>query len=106
MKILIDIYNLLYTINTRGNSTIQMADSICAIAAFINQKQFNYIYTGEKGDNNMTQEQLMQLQRIYNTLMTIETKGSNTLIMADCLRALQELGEKVQVIEEDSEKGE
>lgn len=54
----------------------------------------------------MTQEQLVRLQRIYNTLMTIETKGSNTLTMADCLRALQELGENIQVIEEDSEKGE
>ena len=39
---------------------------------------------------NITQEQLNQLSRIYNTLLEIQTKGEDTLIMADCLRALQE----------------
>lgn len=38
----------------------------------------------------LTNEQFVQLTRIYNTLLTIETKGENTLIMADCVRALQE----------------
>ena len=38
-----------------------------------------------------TNEQFVQLTRIYNTILTIETKGENTLIMADCVRALQEL---------------
>lgn len=55
----------------------------------------------------MTQEQSMQLQRIFNTLMTIETKGENTLIMADCLRALQQLSQLIEIIEEkEEEKGE
>ena len=55
----------------------------------------------------MTKEQLMQLQRIFNTLMTIETKGENTLIMADCLRALQQLSQSIEIIEEkEEEKGE
>lgn len=55
----------------------------------------------------MTQEQLMQLQRIYNTFLTIETKGENTLIMADCLRALQQLAQSIEIIEEkEEEKGE
>ena len=44
----------------------------------------------------ITQEQLIQLSRIYNTLLTIETKGENTLIMADCVRALQQLAQEIQ----------
>lgn len=37
----------------------------------------------------ITNEQLGQLTRIYNTFLTVETKGENTLVMADCLRALE-----------------
>ena len=44
----------------------------------------------------VTQEQLIQLSRIYNTLMTIETKGENTIVMGDCLRALQESVQTIQ----------
>ena len=44
----------------------------------------------------ITQEQLVQLSRIYNTLLTVETKGENTLIMADCVRALQQLAQEIQ----------
>ena len=29
------------------------------------------------------------LLRIYNTLLQIETKGESTMLMADCIRALQ-----------------
>ena len=36
----------------------------------------------------ITPEQLEQFIRIYNTLFQISTKGEETLIMADCLRAL------------------
>lgn len=54
----------------------------------------------------MTQEQLLRLQRIYNTFMTIETKGENTLIMADCLRALQQLAQSIEIIEEKEEEQE
>lgn len=50
----------------------------------------------------MTQEQLTQFARIYNTLMTITTKGEDTLIMADCLRALKTLGESIKIIEENT----
>lgn len=32
-----------------------------------------------------------QLTRLYNTLVTIETKGENTKTMADCLRYLEQL---------------
>ena len=39
----------------------------------------------------ITQEQINQLTRIYNTLFEITTKGENTLIMADCLRAIEVL---------------
>lgn len=43
----------------------------------------------------MTQEQINQFIRIYNTLCTIETKGENTLIMGDCLRAMQTLAQEI-----------
>lgn len=39
---------------------------------------------------NITQEQLEQLIRIYNTMLEISTKGESTLVMADCLRALEQ----------------
>lgn len=41
----------------------------------------------------MTMMEQEQLTRIYNTLMLISTKGEDTLIMADCLRAIQQLAE-------------
>ncbi len=47
----------------------------------------------------MTQEQFTQLERIYNTLKMISTKGEDTLVMADCLRAIQELAQTIQIIE-------
>ena len=49
----------------------------------------------------MTQEQLVTLAQIYITLMTIDTRGSNTMIMASCLEALKEL-----IIQLQREKGE
>lgn len=39
----------------------------------------------------ITKEQLEQLTRIYNTMLNIGTKGEDTLIMADCLRALEQV---------------
>jgi hypothetical protein len=50
----------------------------------------------------MTQDQLNQLVRIYNTLLTINTKGDDTLIMADCIRALKQSIEGITIISEDS----
>lgn len=44
----------------------------------------------------VTQEQLIQLSRIYNTLLTIETKGENTIVMGDCLRAFQQSMQEIQ----------
>ena len=40
---------------------------------------------------NINQEQLEQLTRIYNTMLNIGTKGEDTLVMADCLRALEQV---------------
>lgn len=39
----------------------------------------------------MTYEKLETLSRIYNTLLLINTKGEDTMTMADCLRALYKL---------------
>ena len=39
----------------------------------------------------ITKEQVEQLTRIYNTMLDIGTKGSDTLVMADCLRALEQV---------------
>ena len=39
----------------------------------------------------ITREQLEQLTRIYNTMLNIGTKGEDTLVMADCLRALEQV---------------
>lgn len=52
----------------------------------------------------MTNEQFTQLQRIYNTLGEISTKGEDTLMMADCLRALQQLANQIQIIEPEREE--
>lgn len=39
----------------------------------------------------ITKEQLTQFSRIYNTLLQVNTKGEDTMVMGDCLRALQRL---------------
>lgn len=39
----------------------------------------------------ITNEQVEQLTRIYNTMLEIRTKGEDTIVMADCLRALQQV---------------
>ena len=39
----------------------------------------------------ITKEQLTQLSRIYNTLLQVNTHGEDTMIMGDCLRALQRI---------------
>lgn len=38
----------------------------------------------------MSNDDLVLLSRIYNTLAQIETKGDGTLRMAQCLNALQD----------------
>ena len=37
----------------------------------------------------MTYEKLETLSRIYNTLLLINTKGEDTIVMADCLNAMR-----------------
>lgn len=49
----------------------------------------------------MTQEQIILLAKIYNMLMTIETKGTDTIQMAKCLTNLKDL-----ILEIQGEKGE
>ena len=39
----------------------------------------------------MTQEQLLILAKLYNTMMTIETKGESTHLMSQCLNTLYSL---------------
>lgn len=39
----------------------------------------------------MTYENVEILSRIYNTLLLINTKGEDTIIMAECLNALKSL---------------
>jgi hypothetical protein len=46
---------------------------------------FNY---GDEGEFKMTQEQIIALAQIYNSLMCIETKGENTILMGKCLLKL------------------
>jgi hypothetical protein len=57
-----------------------------------------------KGEYIMTQEQLTQLLRIYNTLGTVATRGEDTIVMGDCLRALlallNELSQNAETVSE------
>lgn len=39
----------------------------------------------------MNNQVLTQLTSVLNTLTLIETKGNNTLLMAECLKALNEV---------------
>lgn len=52
----------------------------------------------------MTQLQLNQLIRIYNTLTTVSTKGEDTIIMADCLKAFKQSLEELQRIQQQEKK--
>ena len=49
----------------------------------------------------MTQNQIVTLAQIYNSLMTVETKGASTITMAKSLETLKEL-----IIQIQGEKGE
>lgn len=46
----------------------------------------------------ITKEQLEQFVRIYNTLLNINTRGEDTLIMADCLRAIESVIKQINEI--------
>lgn len=43
-----------------------------------------------------------KLAMLYNTLLTIETKGGHTKTMADCLRFLEQLMSEENVKEEEA----
>lgn len=45
----------------------------------------------------MTKEQTTILSQIYNTLLLISTKGEDTLVMAECLKALQSVVENASM---------
>lgn len=45
----------------------------------------------------MTKAQYDVLTQVFNALQAIDTKGQNTIIMADVLRALQQLMASVNV---------
>lgn len=45
---------------------------------------------------NITQQDLEQLRRIYNTLLLVETKGENSFFMADAVRALSQFIENYE----------
>lgn len=44
----------------------------------------------------MTQEQIIALAQIYNSLMCIETKGESTMLMSQCLTTLKALIPELQ----------
>ena len=46
----------------------------------------------------MSKENYANLIKVYNTLQLIETKGENTVIMGECLKAL---GSLIQAVDKD-----
>lgn len=41
-------------------------------------------------DYTIKENDYIQLTKVYNTLLTIETKGENTIVMAECLKAMRD----------------
>lgn len=58
----------------------------------------------------MNKEQFTVLSQIYNTLLLVETKGENTLIIAECLKALQgvlnEASQQIATVDQANEETE
>lgn len=48
----------------------------------------------------------MELTKLYNTLLTVETKGDNTVVMADCLRFTKQLIDIAPEKQEESKQAE
>lgn len=44
----------------------------------------------------MEMQKLEQLIRIYNTLLSVSTKGEDTIIMAQCLSAMRQVLTELQ----------
>lgn len=51
-------------------------------------------------------ENLMYLTQIYNTLCLVHTRGEDSIIMADCLKALQQYLKNEQTKYQKIEEGE
>lgn len=47
-----------------------------------------------------------KLTRLYNTLVTIETKGESTKTMADCLRYIEQMVTELKTTPRSEEKAE
>ena len=48
----------------------------------------------------------LELQKLYNTMLLIETKGANTKLMSDCLKFTEQLIDHVRTQEkEEKENG-
>ena len=52
----------------------------------------------------ITQEQLTQLTRIYNTLLEVQTKGESSFMMTDSLRALEQVVTEIAKTAESEKK--
>ena len=52
----------------------------------------------------ITQEQLTQLTRIYNTLLEVHTKGESSFLMTDSLRALEQVVTEIAKTAESEQK--
>lgn len=44
----------------------------------------------------MIQQNLEQLIRVYNTLLLVNTKGEDTILMGDCLKVMKQTLETMQ----------
>ena len=44
----------------------------------------------------------IKLTRLYNTLVTIETKGESTKTMADCLRYIEQMVNELKSVKNDA----
>ena len=96
------IYFTLKKIYTCGYSTILMSNVLSIIPTLNLEIGFNRI--GEKGVKDMTQQALETLIRVYNTLLLINTKGEDTMLMGDCLKVMKQELEAIQVaLAEDSQ---
>ena len=56
----------------------------------------------------MNKEQFENLSRIYNTLLLVNTKGEDTILMGECLKTLQNfvLTKKQEITTEQNNKKE
>lgn len=57
----------------------------------------------------VSQEEMQVLADVYNSLLTVHTKGSDTFVMADCMRTLERTIRTIsandhQIIEEQEEE--